>query len=327
LKVLLTGANGFVGSHILDRLVERGIPTAILLRPHSDRSFIGQHLASGIDVRRGSIEEPASLGPALEGITHVIHCAGRTKACRVEEFYATNEGGTRNVVEVVNAHCEQVQRLVHISSLAVAGPGTPEAPAREGGPNAPVSHYGRSKLAAEEIVLRNCRTDFTIIRPPAVYGPRDHGFLPLFKAVKAHVLPRTNGNQALSLVYVEDLAETIVQLVAHPAVSRRTYFAAAVEIVTGARMAQEIARQLGTWTIPLPLPAVALWPMCLGQEAVSRITGRARLLNLQKYAELSAPGWVCDPSRLARETGCTCPTNLRAGVGKSLTWYQNHHWL
>ncbi len=124
MKILLTGASGFVGSHILDSLRGRGLATVLLLRPTSNRQFIASHLPD-VEVRPGSIGDPESLRQAMAGITHVIHCAGATKAGRVAEFYEVNQGGTRNVVSAVNAQAGQVQRLVHISSLAAAGPAVP----------------------------------------------------------------------------------------------------------------------------------------------------------------------------------------------------------
>ena len=183
MKVLLTGASGFVGSHVLDSLRARGIAVAVLLRPTSDKSFLQQHLGS-VEIRTGSISDPHSLRPAMEGITHVIHCAGLTKARRISEFYQINHAGTRNVVEAINARADQVQRLVHVSSLAAAGPALASAPAREENPPNPVSEYGKSKLAGELVVRQKCRVPFTVIRPPAVYGPRDAEFLRLFNAVE-----------------------------------------------------------------------------------------------------------------------------------------------
>jgi nucleoside-diphosphate-sugar epimerase len=342
LKILLTGANGFVGSHILDTLLERGHRVSVLLRKNADTTFIAHHLESSpeklknsksspsnprLSIFRGSIDDPPSIEAGLEGVTHVIHCAGRTKACDVKEFYQTNQQGTRNVVDAVNTRNGQIQRLLHISSLAVTGPGTASAPATEASFPRPVSHYGKSKLAAENEVIQHCKTDWTMLRPPAVYGPRDRGFLPLFEAVNSHLLPRTNAGQSLSLVYVKDLAGAVGTVLLHPVASRRAYFAAAPEIVTARQMADEIARLLGTWTVPVPLPSLALWPLCLGQDILSRLTGQPRLLNLQKFAELRAPGWVCDSKRLRNEIGFTCGTALRRGLAETLTWYQTHHWL
>jgi nucleoside-diphosphate-sugar epimerase len=324
LKILLTGANGFVGSHVLDKLRARGLPTAILLRPSSNRRFIEGHL-SWAEVRLGSITEPESLRQALAGITHLIHCAGCTRAARTSAFYEVNHAGTRNVIQAANAQ-SAMRRVVHVSSLAASGPALAAKPAREGDAPHPVSEYGKSKLAGEQEVLEHCRPQFVILRPPAVYGPRDVEFLRLFKAVKAHLLPRP-GRQALSLVFVQDLAEAILTCLDHPAAARKTYFAACPQILEARSLAEEIAVQMGRWTVPLPLPAPMLWPLCLGGQIRARLTGRESLLSLQKFAELRAPGWVCDPGLLERETGCACPTSLKAGIGRTLEWYREERWI
>lgn len=326
MKVLLTGASGFVGSHILDSLQARGVATAILLRPTSEKGFIQQHLESA-EIRMGSIGDTASLQTALEGITHVIHCAGLTKARRISEFYEVNRLGTRNLVAAANAREGQIQRFVHVSSLAAAGPATRDQPAREKDAPRPVSDYGKSKLAGELEVREHCRVPFVVVRPPAVYGPRDYGFLSLFKAVSRHLLPRPSARQELSLVFVKDLAEAIVACLEHPAAPGKVYFAAAKEVVTSRAMAEAIALQANHWTIPFPLPTAMLWSACFVQQLRSGMTGKASLLNLQKFAELRAPGWVCDPSLLEREIGFVCKTTLDQGVAQTRDWYARHGWI
>jgi nucleoside-diphosphate-sugar epimerase len=327
MKILLTGANGFVGSHILDSLRERGIATAIILRPDSNRRFIESHL-SHVTVRTGSLNDPESLGAAMQDVTHVIHCAGCTKALRASEFHEVNQTGTRQVVAAVNRKGGRIQRLVHISSLAAGGPASQAGPAGEDDPPHPVSEYGRSKLAGEEEVRSACQPEYVILRPPAVYGPRDTAFLPLFKAVKKHVLPRFGGGrQQLSLVFAKDLAEAAVTCLTHPAAAGKTFYTASPEVMTALALADEIARQMGTWTLPLPLPTAALWPLCCFQGAVSRLTGKPSVLSRQKFAELRAPGWVCDPSRLRRELGFVCAVTLRDGIAETLAWYRQQGWL
>jgi dihydroflavonol-4-reductase len=326
LKVLVTGATGFVGSHILDVLGLRGIPTVLLLRKSSDKRFIGPHLAQ-METRTGSILEPASLDKALPEITHVIHCAGCTKASRYSEYYEVNQGGTRNLVDATNRHSGSVQRLVHISSLAVTGPATPTQPATEASALRPISEYGKSKLAAELEVRERSRVPYTILRPPAVYGPRDTGFLPMYRAVKNHILPRASEAQALSIVFAKDLAEAVVACLIHATAAKKTYFVASPEIVTARAIANEIGSQMKTWTVPCPMPAALLWLVCLWQEALSRLSGKATLLNLQKFAELRAPGWVCDPKLLKNELGVECATPLASGIAQTLTWYRQQHWV
>jgi nucleoside-diphosphate-sugar epimerase len=327
MKVLLTGANGFVGSHVLDSLRARGLTTAVLLRPAGNKRFIEAHLPH-LEVRTGSIGDPQSLSAALQDITHVVHCAGCTKALRESEFHEINQVGTRHVVEAVNEQKGRIQRLVHISSLAAGGPATPDQPARENDPPKPISEYGKSKLAGEQEVRGACEAEHVILRPPAVYGPRDTAFLPLFKAVKAHILPRVgSGRLALSLVFVKDLAEAVVACLTHPAAPGKTFYVAAPEVTNAAALAGEIAVQMKAWTWPLPLPVAALWLLCGLQEAVSRLTGKPSLLGRQKYAELRAPGWVCESDRLRQELGFVCATTLKSGITTTLAWYRQQGWL
>jgi nucleoside-diphosphate-sugar epimerase len=321
MKVLLTGAGGFVGSHILDCLRSRGIATAALVRQ-------GKQLTSPeTETRTGSLEDLPSLRKAMAGITHVIHCAGATKARRVADFFSVNQTGTRNLVEATNEERETVRRFVLISSLAAAGPAYPERPARETDPPEPVSVYGRSKLAGETELRIHCQVEHVILRPPAVYGPGDAEFLRMFLAVKRHLLPLPGNPQPLSLVYARDLAEAAVGCLEHPAAAGKIYFVACPEVVTARAMAREIARCMNTWTVPCPVPSPVLWLMCLLGQIGTRVTGKANVLSLQKYAELRAPGWVCDPTLMQRELGFTCSTQLQSGIEQTLRWYQAKRWL
>jgi nucleoside-diphosphate-sugar epimerase len=327
MKVLLTGANGFVGSHVLDRLCAGGFPTVILLRSSANQRFIEKRLPQ-VEIRTGSLNDQASLDNAMRDVTHVIHTAGCVRASRAREFFDVNQMGTRAVVDAINRQQGRVERVVHISSLAASGPATCEKPATETDLPQPVSEYGKSKLAAEKEVQDNCKARYVMLRPPAVYGPRDTEFLRLFKALKSHLLPRIGGGrQKLSFVYVKDLAEVIVACLDHASVRGRTYFVCGPEIISSGALAEEIAALLKTWTVPLLLPNAALWPICLLQEFSSRLTGAPSVLNRLKYPELVAPAWTCSPQRLAQEAGLTCPTSLKSGLSETLSWYQEQGWL
>ena len=325
MKVLLTGANGFVGSHLLDALRARDIATAVWLRPGANLDFISDHLP-GLEIRTGTLDDLPALAAAMADATHVVHCAGCTKAVGSDAFFAVNQAGTRQVVAAANRQSGRIQRLLHISSLAAAGPAVAGRPGRESDPPQPVSDYGRSKLAGEDEVRRGSRCEHVILRPPAVYGPRDAEFLRLFRAVKCHLSPRL-GRQPLSFVFVRDLAEVAVSLLAHPAAAGKTFNVASPEIASPDLLARAVAARMKTWTVPLPVPLAAQWALCWAQEGLSRLTGKPNVLNRQKYDELRAPGWVCDPGLLQRETGLRCETTLDPGLARTLGWYREERWL
>jgi nucleoside-diphosphate-sugar epimerase len=327
MKVLLTGANGFVGSHILDLLRAQDIAVRLLLRPTSNKTHIEAHLA-GVEVAMGSLTDPASLPPALADITHVIHCAGCTKARRAQEYYEANQQGTRHLLEAAGHSSPGVRRIIYLSSLAAAGPATIDTPARESDPPHPVSEYGRSKLAGEQAFHEHCRSEYVILRPPGVYGPRDTDFLLLFKALQTRLaLHFGGGRQPLSLVYVKDLARAVVACLEHPAAVRQTYYVAASEIVTARQLTEGIARQMSLRIFSISLPTTWLWPVCVAQEAIAWLTDKPQILSRLKYPELTAPGWVCDPTRILQELGFAATTTVGAGLAETLSWYRAKGWL
>lgn len=327
MKVLLTGASGFVGSHILDALCDREVPTVLLLRNSSSRRFIEPHLPQ-VEVRLGSLEDAPSLKAALTGVTHVIHCAGIVKARHAAEFDRINVGGTRRVVEAINAFQTSVCRLVYISSVAAGGPGTSSAPMAETNEPRPVSAYGKSKLASELEVARECQTQYVIVRPAAVYGPRDTSFLSLFKAIRRGIAPRFgHQRQELNLVYAQDLAKVVVSLLSHPRAAGLTVNVACPEVVTGDRLCNAIAAALRVKAREWTIPQSALRFVCWLATASSAITKRPSIIGLDKYQELTAPGWVCDTTRLERELGFQCPTRLDDGIRATAEWYRERGWI
>lgn len=325
--VLLTGASGFIGNRFLAALQERQVPTAILLRPAASQRLLAGPQPYG-EVRVGTLGDAASLDRALEGITQVLHCAGKTKALRTEEFHEVNTLGTRNLIEAIRRRGKQVSRFVHLSSLAACGPAIASAPAREDDPPAPVSDYGRSKLAAEQVIARLCPVPYVILRPGGVYGPGDSDFLQLFRMVGAHLIPTfAGGRQPLSLVYVDDLATLAMRCLTTAVGAGRVYHVAHPTVVTAGELAQEIARQMGSWTVPLPLPKAALGLVAAVQDLISRWTKKPGILCRERCCEVRAPGWVCDTSRLRHELGWQCATALPEGIRQTLAWYRAKGWL
>lgn len=295
----------------------------VLLRAGASTRLIGSQL-SKIEFRQGALLEPESLKKAVAGVTHVIHCAGCTRSLTRDGFFEVNARGTGFLISSLDV--SNLERIVHVSSLAAAGPAISSRPSREDGFPMPVSAYGESKLAAEKVVREMCPARHVILRPPAIYGPRDAEFFRLFQAVRRHLRPRPAA-QELSLVYVKDFAEAAVAALGHPAAAGRTFNVACPEVVTARRIAEEIALQMDAWTVPVPLPNVVFWSLCLAQECLSRVTRRANVLNMQKYAELSAPGWVCNTERVWSEIGVKCETTLEKGIASALEWYRENRWL
>lgn len=326
MKVLLTGANGFVGSHVLDRLRTAGLAPRLLLRAHSDTTFIQAHLPA-CEITRGSLEDPGALARAVDGITHVVHAAGATKALTPAGLYAANQRGTRHLVQALGRAGPR-RRLILLSSLAVSGPGTRAQPAREDRPPQPLSEYGRSKLAAERELEALAPGDFVILRLAAVYGPRDREFLRLFRAAARGWTPLFGGGrQELSLVWAPDVAEVVWRALNAPPPEAPVVQVAGPQPVTAAELAAAIAQVWGRRTRRLRLPRAVLPVVCALAAGWARLSRRATLLAHGKHRELTAPGWVADTGRLRRWLGEVCATPLAEGLAATVRWYRAAGWL
>lgn len=327
MKVFLTGASGFLGSHLLDLLRAGHHEVSVLLQPTSNTRFVSRHLPD-VTVHYGSLGDLEVLKAAMFGIEAVIHCAGKIKALHSSDFYRVNQAGTCNVVMAANACHESVRHLVYISSLAVSGPGVLSRPAQETDEPRPVSVYGHSKWLGEIEVRQHCRVPWTILRPAAVYGPRDTEFLPVFQKVKRRVMPLVSGaKRALNMVYGPDVAAAVLCSLMHERGAGGTYHVAAEPPCTDEEFMQEIAGQLRCRPLRLPIPRPVLYLACVMQEIMSRVTGRPNILSRQKLPELLAPGWVCSTDRIRQDLGFTARTSLKEGITQTLDWYSREGWV
>jgi len=326
-KVLLTGANGFIGSHVLELLLERGFEVAALLRKTSDTSFIEACLPR-VEVRYGALGSPDSVRKAVRGVDAVVHCAGLTKAVRKSQYHEVNADGTRDMVAACSACADSVRHLVHVSSLSVSGPGTSESPAREDAAPNPISAYGKSKALAEEHVRRDCRVPYTILRPAAVYGPRDRDLLVAFRMVGRGVLFLLGGGeQMVSLVYAADVAQGIVAAVGREAAFGRTYHLAHGVPWSQRAVLSKMAQAMGVSPLRIVVPVPLAYAAGLLCSLWSKATNAPSMLSLPKIPELIAPGWVCTTAAAEEELGFVARTPLEEGLRLTADWYGNNGWL
>jgi nucleoside-diphosphate-sugar epimerase len=337
--VALTGATGFLGSHIADRLLMSGYRVRASVRASSDLRWIRGKPLETMEVpltpppgtAAGAAPEVADAAPPdpalvrfVSGATAVIHCAGVVRAPDRASYRRGNVTTTRRLLAaaVTEASCRV---FVLVSSLAAAGPAPPQAPRCEDDPCHPITDYGRSKLAAEKL-LEDAALPFrtAVLRPPALYGPRDRAFLPLFRlAQRGWSLRLSGGPAALSLLDGRDAAGAVLALL-ETAAACGAYFVDDGRAYDLADLAAALALAFRRRNRPLPVPLSwlrgAAW--LLGRRAE-----RLPLLHPDRLADLTVPGWVCSSARLRRDTGFRPQYDLRSGIAETLVFYRQNDWL
>lgn len=311
---VVTGSSGFIGSHLVEALLQRGATVRTLLRSEVDL----------LDPR--SVRE----SPVWDGATHVFHLAGVTKARTLEQFRAGNVIPTANILAALSARESARPRMVFVSSQAAAGPAkSAESPVRETDRPAPVEAYGQSKLEAELEVLRHRDIlPVTIVRPSAVYGPRDRDFLAAFAQasgrVAFHAAPR---DHSFSLVHVGDLVRAIVLAAERDSAAAKTYFVANEEPMTWRELYAEIARAAGATHVEIQLPDAALRVGALAGDLMGAVTGRTPLLNRNKVELARQRWWTCDARLVHEELGWQSQVPPGAGIRETYRWYVDAGWL
>jgi nucleoside-diphosphate-sugar epimerase len=316
--VSVTGATGFFGGHIAEAFLRAGWRVRGVVR----RGSVNQ-LPPGLERCEAELAtEP--LKAAFDGSALVVHAAGLARSRAQEALWAVNVGGSRAVVDAVNA---TGSRLIVISSQAAAGTGTIARPSREDDDPRPLTAYGRSKLAAEVAVKEHARVPWTVLRPSAIYGPRDRQFLPLFRmAARGRFFLAARPDTPFTLVDVSDAALAVAAAASTDRAIGRTFFVGHADPHTAHGLLMALARAAGKPEGARRLPPTLLWLAALGGEVAWRC-GFTPVIDVARWRELRADGFVCAIARARDELGFTAATPLQEGLTRTWKWYRDQGWI
>jgi nucleoside-diphosphate-sugar epimerase len=325
MKALVTGATGVVGSHLVRQLLERGHQVSALVRSPERAAPLATR---GVRLTSGDLASPEAIAEAVAGQDVIYHAAAMTGARNEAEFLDANRDGTARMVEAAVA--AGVPRFVHVSSAAAGGPAAPDRP-RTGidESDSPVTMYGRSKLAAEQVV-RAAPLDWTILRPPTVYGPGDlANFLSVFRAARRLGIAPVfgDGSQQLSLVHVADLAAAAIAAGEHARSPGNLYYINHPEVVTSRELVAAIGRELGRELRVVPLPHWVTRNALRLTGAWARSLNRKTILHADKVHEFVQPAWTGDPQRFMADTGWLPTFDMASGLADTAAWYRRERLL
>ncbi len=321
-RVLVTGATGFVGSHLVEALTAGGFAVRALVRATSDVRRLRE---LGVEQVVGSLEDPASLARAVNGADTVLHLAALVRARGPAEFARANASGTE---AVVRASAEAgVGRLVYLSSLAAVGPVREGRAVEASDEPRPLTAYGRTKLAGERAVLGERRLHGVVLRAPAVYGPGDRELFTFFRLAARGVFPLPGGpERSVQLIHVRDLARALV-LAGSAREAEGVYHVADPTAYGWPALARAIGVAVGREVRIVRLPPRLVTAAAAGSELAAALVRRATIFDRDKARELLAPGWLCETGAARRELGFETEIPLAEGLGETAAWYRARGWL
>jgi nucleoside-diphosphate-sugar epimerase len=327
-RLLITGATGFIGGFLVEEAVKQGYEVIVSKRKNSDISQINHLPITFVELDLSSVDQMSSILSKVKP-DFIINNAGLTKSKHQSELNKINAEYAEHLAIAAMQSVPDLKKYVYISSLASYGPAdTKNADVIiDAHDPQPVTMYGISKLLAEKKLKNIDRLPYIILRPTAVYGPREKDLYTVFKMVNNGLaLYSGNGKQKLTFVYIDDLVQFILA-VCKIEVSQKSYFVCDGKNYTSIELNKFIATSLCKKTVKFGLPLPILTLVATVSELVGKISGKVPPLNLDKLNEIKANNWQCDVETLIKDTGYKPQTFLEEGIAKTVNWYKNNNWL
>ena len=331
MKILITGASGFIGSFIVEEALKKGFDTWAAVRKSSSKEYLKDERINFIEL---NLSSKAQLIEQLRGhdFDYVVHAAGVTKCLNRQDFHRINTEGTKNLLDAILELQMPLKRFVFVSSLSIFGAIKEQQPydeIRETDIPQPNTEYGRSKLAAEKYLESlGSRVPYIILRPTGVYGPREKDYFMMAKSIKQHSdFAVGYKRQDITFVYVSDVVQAIF-LALDKGENGRKYFLSDGEVYQSTTFSDLIHEELGRpWWIRITAPVWVLRIITFCGEYIGKITGKVTALNNDKFNILRQRNWRCDIQPAIDELGYKPTVKLAEGVRRSIKWYKEQGWL
>ena len=329
MKILITGASGFIGSFIVEEALRRGFETWAAVRSSSSRQYLTDERIHFIELDLSSEEQlKEQLRP--HRFDYVVHAAGVTKCLHKRDFHRINTEGTQHLVNALTSLQMPLRSFVYISSLSIMGAIREQRPYTEiveSDTPQPNTAYGKSKLEAEQW-LETQPIPYIILRPTGVYGPRERDYFMMFKSIKTHTdFAVGYCRQDITFVYVTDVVQAVF-LALEKGNTGRKYFLSDGNVYQSSTFSNMIRRELGNpWWIRITAPLWLLRIITFCGECMGHLTGKVTALNNDKYNIMRQRNWRCDITPAREELGYDPRVQLEEGVRRSIKWYQENGWL
>lgn len=322
----VTGATGFIGSTLVDFLLEKGFKVKCAVRKTSNLRWLE---GKDVETRIVNLMDSDDIAAAMEGCHYVFHLAGTLFAGSEEEYIQGNIRSANRMIDAALRYKDSIKRFVYVSSIIAAGASSNEQPMRESDPCTPFSWYGKSKYEAEKYILAyGGQFPVTIVRPGAVYGPRDYAMFASFKLSRTGInIVLGERNKQGSVIHVHDLAKGILAASLSDKSVGEVYFLAHEKTMRQEEFGETVIKAMGKKPFDIVIPYFVLKIASGLSEIYSKLRGVKPILNHQKLLELKEPYIVCSCEKAKRDFGFSASIPLEEGVKSTLQWYRENHWL
>lgn len=326
-RVLITGASGFVGFHLINEALAADLEVYAAVRSNSGTAHLDDLPIHYVQLNYSSIDDLAKILTEIR-FDYIIHAAGTTKAKTAADYNQINAQYTKNLALACLKLAKPIEKFVFVSSLAAVGPlAVLNGQIEDHTVANPVTNYGKSKLLAEAYLNDIAGLPLVIIRPTAVYGPREKDLLILFKSINKGIEPYIGSfKQQFSFVYVKDLAHIIVKAL-FVATKRKTYNVSDGHVYNRYALANVTKELLNKRTLKFHLPVVTVGALASLMDRIYKNKKETPTLNKEKMAELTAVNWACNIQTMQGDFGFKPQFNLKQGLTETLDWYKNNNWL
>ncbi|MBI1226106.1 MAG: NAD-dependent epimerase/dehydratase family protein [Bacteroidetes bacterium] len=329
-KILITGASGFVGSHLVEEALQRDLEVYAGIRRSSSKEYLQDERINFVEMNFEDKSQMANLMKRKE-FDYVIHNAGVVSAPKLSDYMRVNFDYTKNFVEAIQASGEPIEKFTYISSAASYGP-VPSKDLtdflKEEDPKHPINTYGKAKLASEEYLASLPDFPYVIMRPTGVYGPREKEILTFFKLVNRHVEGYIGfRRQHLAFVYIKDLARVVLDATLSADVSRKSYFVSDGRYYSQQDIGRTARQILKKRTLRFHIPVTLIRSIAWVMEQVGKATGNYPPLNLEKVHILESLNWKCDIDPLKEDLNFQPQYDLEDGLIETMAWYKKEGWL
>lgn len=326
-RILITGANGFIGSTLADHALTKGWEVTAAIRPTSDRRYLRNPKLQFLHLH---FDNEAALRREIEQagrFDYVAHLAGVSKALRPEEYFRTNADYTRRFVEILQDDAIRPDKFLFLSSLAALGPANGDERIYPQRTPHPVTTYGASKLAAEKHLESLTGFPWITLQPTAVFGPRDKDILEFIRLMsRGFELYIGAKPQKVSFIYVKDLVEMML-IAFERGQTGRKYIAADNRDYTTYDLGDATRNALNQRTLRLRVPLGAVRVVAAAVETIGRWRGQMPPLNREKLNEIGGASWWCDASKTLEELRFSPRYNLFSGIRETVGWYRDEGWI